>query len=238
MTTGTWPKAPGSTICTPKRLAWNAGNPGQPLPAIEDQTVPRGGSPVVNIAVSQQNVRGCGPLVVVCTPNGESGSVSVGFPSAAGDGRYGYLGWLGLRQWMTDPLWQAPAVPCAQRESTTYREDASGSCGLDPSLPRASGDMTIDYYTRPYEEALAALPSGAPALPAGLRLGCVNLGTAGAPNWVGPDCDGPAAIDFAPWAYRPIRTLINAPTPPRSTGRDERQHDNPVAIVPIRGSNL
>lgn len=197
------------------RVNYNAQNHDYPLPNIASMTTPRGGSPLTNISVIQRTAgpSRCPPIVIVCSPNGESGNITLDIPSPTIDGRYGSFGWLGIRQWMTDPLWQPPVVPCDQQSSVVYREDATGSCGNDPGLPRLTdnGLYEIDYYSRPWEEAISTPPTGAPPLPAGLRLGCVNLGTADAPNWVGPDCDGPSSQGFAPWTYQTRQEQYNCP---------------------------
>lgn len=66
------------------------------------------------------------------------------------DEYFGSLDRWRVEQWMTDPLYQPPR-PCP--DGGSWNED-DGSC-------------TGDYPLEPYEEALLAVPAGAPALPAG-----------------------------------------------------------------------
>ncbi len=117
---------------------------------------------------------------------------------------------------MVDPLFQTPVCPCDDRTDGVCDYILSpddGSCGGDEPIFDPVTLRPYKYYQVPFEEGLAALPhigaETAPALPEGLRLGCVNLGTADAPNWVGPQCGqipngfglGAPLLNFAPWAY-------------------------------------
>lgn len=202
------------------RVAYNLAtptDPNYPLPSIATVTVPRGGNILVNIGVTQQCAcfKPCGPTVIVLTPNAEVGDVNIPFPApASGDARYGVLQLADVRQWMTDPLWQAPVVPCALAATTVYIEDVTGACGHGLPSTDPTGEMAYVYYTRRYEEARASLPAigstTAPALPSSMLLGCMQSGN----NWLGPQCDVPqlmvatinppstgGAVSFAPWAF-------------------------------------
>lgn len=92
-------------------------------------------------------------------------------PAGGWDARWGSLWVADVRQWMADPLWQAPLPPCPSEGNPPGRwQEDDGTC-------------MGDYYMRPWEECRATVPSQFPALPTGLYLGgsClpmdqVNLG--------------------------------------------------------------
>ena len=189
------------------RAASNASNPpndawhfDSQLPPIGDVPVPAGPLTGIDVADRCGSYVPCHPVVVTCTPNNDDGDISLAFPSPQMDQRYGALAYADVRQWMTDPLWQPPAIPCGDEdEYVVMREDVTGSCGTDPSLPTTVGEglYTIRYYSRRYEEARATLPKidgvTAPALPSSCVLGPYR----DEPSF--PSVTG--ARSFAPWAY-------------------------------------
>jgi hypothetical protein len=159
----------------------------------------RGGNPLSNISVTQQcaEFNACNPVPVTLGPIG-----------LAIDDAYTSFAYQDIQQWMVDPLWQMPVVPCDERDDKEYRVD-DGSCGasgdeIAAAAAAALDDKEIVWILPPYEEARCVLPEidgeAAPALPGGISLGCVNTGTDTAPNWVGPECGEPAQGSmFCPW---------------------------------------
>ena len=93
--------------------------------------------------------------------------------------------WQGrVEQWMKDPLWQVPSSACV----TPQIED--------------DGTSTTGTYFPPYEEARTAVPSGAPAYPAG--CGVNYTGYVAARNSGGdqiPECEPPqnGQCQYARW---------------------------------------
>lgn len=186
------------------REAYNAGNPpndawtfDNQLPTIDTVTAPDAALTGIVPTDRCGSYVPCHPCVISCTPNGDGGDVAIPFPSPLMDSRYGGLAYVDVKQWMTDPLWQVPALHCdeAGEGTVVMREDKTGGCGS--GLPATVGGATIRYYSRRWEEARATLPvigaETAPALPAG----CV----------FGPYTDEPVYVmidgarGFAPWAY-------------------------------------
>lgn len=116
----------------------------------------------------------CCPFKVFLTPNGDGlsacNSITLAPPPLDLDDTYGALWQRIPKQWMQDPLWIAPHKPCGLGPDDLWREDPS--------------DCTREYPQRPYEECLAALPPGAPALPPGCYLGTISVPVlnAGAPG--------------------------------------------------------
>lgn len=191
----------------------------------------RNGNPLKNIICTDScvTIHPCAPAVLYCSPNTESFEHGYSFPfnrGVAPDAKYGSRWNLHFLQWMPDPLFQGPACPCGDRTGGqcdyTLKAD-NGSCGADEPAFDTSTGKPFKYFLVPYEEGLAALPKigseTAPALPAGLRLGCVNLGTEDAPNWVGPECGelptgaglGSPLGRYAPWAYWLRQLNYNCP---------------------------
>jgi hypothetical protein len=84
------------------------------------------------------------------------------------------------QQWMTDPLWQFPRHPCKEADGTTdwqtgdqwFEDDGTGHG--DDTTPSAG---KYYYPQRPWEEARATVPSGAPGLPSGCVVGVMPVAT-------------------------------------------------------------
>jgi len=96
---------------------------------------------------------------VLFTLNSEQvdGGLTLALRTCGLDERHGALVRQFPRLYVDDPFWQAPAAPCA-----------GGDWNEDP------GDGTGQYARRPYVEARCSAPAGAPALPAGIALGCMS----------------------------------------------------------------
>lgn len=145
----------------------------------------------------------CNPYRVVIQPEANPGDPRVFYlqmPPIAIDDRYGAL-WQALpKQWMQDPLWVAPPKPCDL--DGTWAED-DGTCtefSLDDN-----GQLIMRYEMRPWEEALADPPAGAPPLPPGLYLGggCLTCDQINAGITTGLNCAPPQATigTDLPWLW-------------------------------------
>jgi hypothetical protein len=121
----------------------------------------------------------CAPAVVCISPNGESfpGGLTLSLGDALPDDRYGARWQAEVQFLMADLLWEAPHTPCVANGSPppdfvdypgAWVED-NGNCQSD------DGDTVRYYAHRPYVEALAELPAGAPVLPAGIFIGWLSL---------------------------------------------------------------
>ena len=110
----------------------------------------------------------CNPSVLCISPNDESfpNGTTYGFTTIDFDEQYG-SGWQAeFQQVMVDLLWQEPHYP-AQGSGCTSNpfnwEEDNGTC--------QTGDNPKYFPMRPLVEARLTVPSGAPALPAGITLG-------------------------------------------------------------------
>ena len=103
------------------------------------------------------------------------------------DDRYGFR-WQGaVMQHLEDPLWQTPHRPCTPDPesgacrpcSCSWLEDI-GFCPADDCRTDNSGDQAVEtgyrlYPQRPWVEARNTLPTGSPALPAGIHINILTL---------------------------------------------------------------
>jgi hypothetical protein len=115
----------------------------------------------------------CCPASVFISNNAEEGGNSQTFtiPALALDDCYGAQLNMAPMQWMTDPLWQVPAPPCAHYLDAGFEWLEDDGSGLADSPP-------IYYYPqRPWEECRTSVPGGAPALPSGCYLPALDVAT-------------------------------------------------------------
>ena len=130
----------------------------------------------------------CCPQVIAISPNSETWTNGTTYPfgAFAADERYGARWQMAVVQQMADPLWQAPHKPCVQGQSEpqptgcTWVEDNAGCAGCGHNQPGLCNEDTCDegppatgarfYPQRPWVEARASVPSGAPDLPTGPSL--------------------------------------------------------------------
>ena len=120
----------------------------------------------------------CCPAVVYVTPNGETSanSTTIDFSSATGSGNLALDDCYGSRisvapmQWMVDPLWQVPiqSEACHSGAGQWIEDDGSGHIDGD-------ADNVYYYPQRPWEEARASVPGGAPGLPSGCYLPAMSV---------------------------------------------------------------
>lgn len=106
------------------------------------------------------------------------------FPGTfAFDERFGSRWQSVVKQWMPELYWQTPHRTCAlinqtdgpdQAPATTYHEAPY----LGDYCPADTVPAFSDFYyqQRPWVEAVLTVPSGAPALPAGIYVGYLTLG--------------------------------------------------------------
>lgn len=122
----------------------------------------------------------CCPAVVYITPqdgsqpvgetNGSSNSQSFPHPNLALDECYGSL-WQSIpKQWMTDPLWQRPVIPCDLLNGPDCAPP--GSWNEDDGSGLMDDPISQHYYfpQRTWYECRVTVPAGAPALPAPFTL--------------------------------------------------------------------
>jgi len=114
----------------------------------------------------------CHPRVACSSPNGETwpNGKTYAFPTTFSlDALYGSK-WQAQVVWsITDPLWQSPHTPCGLNTpesdpAIAWTMDGSAACPAD-------NDATHYYALAPMVEARATVPSGFPALPAGITIG-------------------------------------------------------------------
>lgn len=166
---------------------------------IADVPIPRPG-PLVVAPVEQH---GSDPLyccrtIVMISPNPERRPEGTNWvlPRLTCDERYTTLGQIIPKQWMVDPLWQAPPAPCFQEDKDEWLEDDGNGLFDHEEVDPISGEpyMVRYYPQRPWEEARAYTPRpptdppGCPDLPPGTYL---VMGSDNAPN--------PGTCWFAPW---------------------------------------
>lgn len=174
----------------------NSSTPRGDFMLLTQQTEPRASQD--ETACVQENVDpdGCLPCVLI-TPNGEDvdGGLTIPLLWCSMDERLGSVRRQFPRMFVDDPFWQAPAAPCI-----------GGRWEEDP------GDGTGQYAHRPYVEARCAKPTGAPNLPSGLTLGCMDSPCA-LPGHVGQDGGEPAEYEgeIGLWIKQLIYCCASAP---------------------------
>ena len=175
----------------------------------------------------------CCPLIAFVTPNGEQCFNSMGFPvtSLSCDEDYGSL-WQSIpRQWMADPLWQAPPRPCTLVAQDEWIEDD----GTGRSDAQAGDGHHIMYYPmRPWEECRTNTPAGAPAMPAGILLGALSVtelnqspqpaGNVFYPPAPGALCQPAPGVPYPPWVI-----YLNQQANILANGRFSCHYANPDA---------
>jgi hypothetical protein len=187
----------------------------------------------MDAVTSCQTVNACRPMVAFFSPNGETfshtgsvmGAVNYGFPDVTCDaqGAYGGIKWNGVIQQTTnDPLWIAPPCPCAENIL-----NGQYGCLRDPfegELPWDEDNGSCEsggYPHAPQVEARAEIPTGAPALPTGVYVGCLTpaeiAGGAYLGNICGPPYHDPNYYIATPgmafqtlWDYPPYHSLFLA----------------------------
>lgn len=118
----------------------------------------------------------CAQRVACFSPNAETwtNGKTYGFPTFQLDELYGSK-WQGQILWsITDPFWQTPHAPCGVigTGSLSWVMD-NGSCEVNTTDPD-TGNVTAYYGMAPMVEARLTVPTGDPALPAGITLGFLS----------------------------------------------------------------
>ncbi len=160
----------------------------------------------------------CCPAVVYISNNAESSANSQTFtiPKLGCDDTYGALWQEVIQQWMTDPLWQPPKPPCGW-DGAWLEDDGSG---------QSDTDDTRYYPQRPWEEARCSLPDGAPALPDGTYIGCLNVADQN-DSVAGNTCSPPSpGICYIPWWFY----AINRANTIAGAGRFACEYADPLAV--------
>ena len=130
----------------------------------------------------------CGPSCHAITPNGENmrNGNRTPFPSSfTMDEQFGATWQAGIEQSVPDPLAMTSELDEPFSSAPPDRCDGCAWVEDDGECTSADGSGLCYYAHRPYVEARATLPSGAPAMPANTRFGYYTLAELDTPTITG-----------------------------------------------------